>query len=386
MEISLDHIEIAVPNNCVTTEEILSKLSHKMSDNLIETIQGLMVDQRYSIVNGYADYLDSPIIRELIDTTTSLAKKATFKVIENSKVKPEDIGFFIAITNTPDRLMPCMAYEIVAESGNLLPRDICVANMQSQGCSTLLKALELAKYYIKSNPTKCVVIVASEGHTGYTQMLQNPLYRSLIEIKEGDDPRLIEETKVLIASFLFGDGAVAMIIKNSEKGAITFDDIVHLSNISPGDAELLTMNQGGIIEPYFTEVPHYYMSKNVPRKGAVYSKYLVEHLKDCVKEKNMNLGNLSNYFIHTGSRKIIDGVCSILQVEDSLNQAFQSYEILRKYGNLSACSIGFMMHDFLKKKPRKKTKSSVSVPNYGVMVSFGVGFSGSAGIIRIKDA
>ena len=75
--------------------------------------------------------------------------------------------------------------------------------------------------------------------------------------------------------------------------------------------------------------------------------------------------------IHTGSRKILDGVCDELGFDRAGEGPSGSYGVLREFGNLSAGSIGFMLAEHLRRGSR----------GTGAMVAFGAGFSASAGLV-----
>jgi predicted naringenin-chalcone synthase len=76
--------------------------------------------------------------------------------------------------------------------------------------------------------------------------------------------------------------------------------------------------------------------------------------------------------IHTGSKKILDGVCSQLDLNPESEKVHGSYQVLERYGNLSSASTGFMLAE----------KDEWSGP--AMVVGFGVGFAASAGIMHFN--
>jgi len=76
--------------------------------------------------------------------------------------------------------------------------------------------------------------------------------------------------------------------------------------------------------------------------------------------------------IHTGSKKILDGVCSQLALQPDSAKVHGSYQVLQRYGNLSSASTGFMLAE----------KGQWSGP--AIVVGFGVGFTASAGIMNFN--
>jgi len=86
-----------------------------------------------------------------------------------------------------------------------------------------------------------------------------------------------------------------------------------------------------------------------------------------------NIAQVDDCLIHTGSKKILDGVCSQLKLETDSTKVQGSYEILKNYGNLSSASTGFMLAE----------KTGWAGPT--IVVGFGVGFTASAGIMNFNN-
>jgi 3-oxoacyl-[acyl-carrier-protein] synthase-3 len=85
-----------------------------------------------------------------------------------------------------------------------------------------------------------------------------------------------------------------------------------------------------------------------------------------------DLHEVDDCLIHTGSKKILDGVCSQLNLHPDSTKVHGSYKILQRYGNLSSASTGFMLAE----------KGEWSGP--AIVVGFGVGFTASAGIMHFN--
>jgi 3-oxoacyl-[acyl-carrier-protein] synthase-3 len=85
-----------------------------------------------------------------------------------------------------------------------------------------------------------------------------------------------------------------------------------------------------------------------------------------------DLTEVDDCLIHTGSKKILDGVCSQLDLEPASAKVNGSYKVLEHYGNLSSASTGFMLAE----------KNEWLGPT--MVVGFGVGFTASAGIMNFN--
>jgi len=360
----------AVPQSSASTTGLFSALSGRISDELHASLNQLGVNHRYSIIDDYPNYLAGNVKRQLLSNTTELGVQAVKECIESSRIDPSQICLLISITNTANRHLPCFGYEILSQLSPLLPSHINVINMQDQGCSVLLKGVEIAQHYLQSNPAKYVVIVASEGHTGFTSQLLEKNYFGFREA-QGEDQKQLMNTMTIIESFLFGDGAIAFIL-GINPNCTLLGPTTHLTDIEKNDLNLIHMDEGGILVPAYRGYPHYIMSFRVPNRGGVYTEKCVESLLNQENALFSSVDQADLYFIHTGSRKVLNGVCNRLHIDPESEKVSYSYAVLREHGNLSSASVGFMINQCIKEKRKGK----------GLIVSFGVGFSSSTGFIQ----
>ncbi|MBC7909562.1 MAG: hypothetical protein H7Y30_03620 [Pyrinomonadaceae bacterium] len=366
----------SLPPHRFSTTELTASLMHKLSPELINTIGTLGVDQRYSTLENYPAYLAG---EEMHATTsvTNMSVKAASDCIEKWGGDPHKIGLLIAATNTPSQLLPCLASEMMANMRGVLARNISTVSMQAQGCSVLLKAVEVSRWYLNSNPNKVALVLVAEAHTPYIRPLLNEDYfgyRELARMRkrctEDELDRLRTDTTFVVQAMLFGDGAVAFLI-GKEEGIAAFGPISHLTNDEYGDVDLLSMG-GGSLQPSTNGRPQYMMRPNVPYRGAHYAVSTVNSVLNDPRSPITSLSQVEGCLIHTGSKKILDGVCAQLDLDPDSSKVRTSYEILQNYGNLSSASTGFMLAE----KTFQKGPAMV--------VSFGVGFAASAGLLNFN--
>lgn len=359
-----------VPPNPVSTEELLGAFGPRISDDLKSSIEHLEIENRYSLVEDFPRYLVGEKERRLLSTTTEIAIESVRKCLEASETDPKKIGMLIVTTNTANRPLPCTAYEILEKLGHQLPHDINVLNMQNQGCSVLPKMCEIAGYYLQANPGRTVLIAAAEGHTG---LLGQHLASNYYGFHEQDrlSPQEAAQTQEVLESFLFGDGAVAVLLGNRPSG-IHVGPFSHLTNHDKEDSELLHMDEGGILVPSHSSFPHYSMSPKVPHRGLFYAEKCVSKLLEETRPLLSEANDAETFLIHTGSKKILDGVCSALGPGPRSERVQDCYEVLKNHANLSSASVGFILAKSLEKKK----------VGTGLMITFGVGFSASAGLIH----
>lgn len=364
----------SVPPHRFETTDLVSALLYKLSPELINTINTLGVEQRFSTLENFPAYLAG----EPMNATTSstdLGVNAARKCIEQWGGDPRKIGLLVAATNTPSQLLPCLASEVMANLHGVLSRSISTVSMQAQGCSVLLKSVEVAQWYLCSNPGKVALILMSEAHTPYISPLLRAEYLGYREIARlrknsgATDAEIESErlnTTCAIQALLFGDGAVALLV-GTEEGIAEFGPISHLTNDRADDVNLLSMEGGGL-QPEGR--PQYMMRPNVPLRGAHYAVTTVNRVLDHPASPVQSLEQVGDCLIHTGSKKILDGVCTQLALAPDSTKVRTSYEILQNYGNLSSASTGFMLAE--KNNRRGPT----------MVVGFGVGFAASAGVIN----
>src|SRR5688500_7254754 len=108
--INLLSASTAVPKHVFKTTELVASVMHKLSPELINTISNLGVDQRYSTIENYPEYL-SGRARVSTSSTTQLGVAATKRCIKEWGGDPNRIGLLVAATNTPDQMLPCLASE-----------------------------------------------------------------------------------------------------------------------------------------------------------------------------------------------------------------------------------------------------------------------------------
>jgi 3-oxoacyl-[acyl-carrier-protein] synthase III len=377
--ISLIQASTATPKTKFSTTELVASMMHKLSPELINTICTLGVENRYSTMDNYADFLGGAPMNAT-SSTTDLGVNATRKCIEDWGGDPSQIGLLVAATNTPDQMLPCLASEVMGRTHGLLPRSLSTVSMQSQGCSVMLKSVEVAQWYLAANPGKLAIVLMSEAHTPFVAPLVQEEYYGFREIaRMRKNNKLTDagfqqqrtETTLAIQSMLFGDGAVALLLGQDVAGKPTFGPIAHLTNDSPDDVDLLRMISSSS-HPALNGKPQYFMRPAVPTRGAHYALATVNDVLQNPNSPVSDLSQVDDCLIHTGSKKILDGVCSQLQLATDSTKVHNSYDVLENYGNLSSASTGFML--------ARKTEWA----GPAMVVGFGVGFTASAGLMSVN--
>jgi len=89
--INLVSAATSVPTNVFRTSELVGSLMHKLSPELINTIGALGVEQRYSVLDNYPDFLSGKP-KQATSSTTELGVAATRRCIHERGGDPNRIG------------------------------------------------------------------------------------------------------------------------------------------------------------------------------------------------------------------------------------------------------------------------------------------------------
>lgn len=370
----------AVPSTCLWTEELIREHGSILSTDLVGTIRRMGVEKRHVAMANAAEFLTGRDQEMVLDETATTLAVAALRRCLDGTTDPDDpkLGLLIAVTNTQARLLPGLAPEMVAAAPDLLSSSIRLINLQGQGCSALQKAVEVAGWYLASNPDHRVAVVASEANSAYAPRVTDDRYLSFREIAsaapgELDWPTELAKTGALVQNFLFGDGAAALLL-GSRETSVEFGELRHLTNLKPADQELVRIDGGGSRAPRLDGDgrPRFSLEPSVLRSGPDYVVRLVRALLDSGALGVADVDALAPLLMHTGSKKLLDLVCRELGIDRTSPSIAASYATLKRYGNLSSASIGFMLAE------------GQFEPGVGLMAGFGAGFSATGGVLRFR--
>ncbi|WP_437661812.1 3-oxoacyl-[acyl-carrier-protein] synthase III C-terminal domain-containing protein [Sorangium sp. So ce1182] len=365
MKFTIGAIATFLPEPSYTTDCLLDASGGKLSPDLRAMLRRLGVEQRHSILSNYPQVLFEGATPEYSVRGTEMAVRAARGCLAKARCDAKDLGLVIAATNTPSRLVPGLVSDLFAQMAEL-PREAMNLSLQGQGCSPLLKAVDAARWYLQANPERRALIVCMESTTAMSQPLTAPRYLSF---KEACAPDEVQRTVDVLHGFLFADGAVALLLQADGPGP-AFGPTTHLTNDQPLDAELGHIVGAGSDMPAIQGRPVYKLGPGITERGTFYALDTVQRLLAHPECPIRAADEADQVLIHTGSRKILDGICGRLQLGCGGQQVASSYEVLARYGNLTGASLGFMLADAL---PRARGPM--------LLVSFGLSFSGSAGIL-----
>ena len=358
-------IAVQVPAPCWSTDELLAAAQGRLSDRLVSMLRGLGVRQRHSVLSNYPQAIFGGAAPQLEIQASALAALAADKCLAESGAAPERIGLVLGVTSSPGRLLPSLVCDLFARLP-WLPRDAANLSISYMGCSAIAKVVDAARWYLACHPRRLVLACFLEAITPLSPELPGR-YAHFDEVPLEQR----QDTVNVMHGFLFADAAVAMLLGTDASGP-SFGPVVHLTNERAEDAELGTVPDGGSDEPLVQGRRLYTLSPEVTPRGVHYATSAVDTLLDrgrCGLAAPAKAGFL---LMHTGSSRILDGLCDRFGVPRGGPVTASSYRVLREYGNTLGCSVPLMLAD-----PVHRAGGE------GLVVAFGLSFSCGAFTVTI---
>lgn len=145
----------------------------------------------------------------------------------------------------------------------------------------------------------------------------------------------------LLSTTLFSDGAAAMVISKdmsvkSQAELIDFHSVL----ISEGGSDMAW----DIGNTGFEMVLNKHVPKHIERNmAAAYD--------STIKKAKLLRSDVGNFAIHPGGKNVLKAFAGALDVHES--QLISSFNVLENYGNMSSCSIIFVIEDLLRSRPKE---------------------------------
>ncbi len=356
-----------LPEPCWTTQELLEASGNRFSDKLQGMLAHLGVNTRHSVLANYPDVLFKGAEPELAISGSTLAVRAARTCIEKSGSDPDEIGLILGVTSSPSRLLPSLVCDLFAHMPELL-RDTPNLSIEYMGCSAIAKAIDCARWFLTCQPDKHVLVCFMDAITPLSSSLPGT-YAHFSEVS----PDKRQQTVNAMHGILFGDASVAMLLGAYGSGP-AFGPIVHLTNDRAEDAELGTVPDGGSDIPVVYGRREYTLSPEVTPRGTFYATSTVKQVLANGDTLLKDPRDATLLLMHTGSERILDGLCEQFRVSPDSPAVASSYRILRQYGNTIGCSVPLMLAD-----PTPWPEGEA------LMVAFGLSFSCGAGVMTVPQ-
>jgi 3-oxoacyl-[acyl-carrier-protein] synthase-3 len=275
--------------------------------------------------------------------TSDLSKEAALGAIRQAGISPDQLGFIVVGTTTPDTIFPSTACMLQHKIGahHAWGFDLGAA------CSGFTYAV-----------TTGMQLVATGAHD-YVLAVGADVMSSIIDYTDRT------------TCVLFGDGAGAVVLSAADEGEPHIMDFAHEIDGSGGPA--LCMPAGGSKMPASHETVekrlHY-----VKQDGATVFKFAVRKTEEIcrrVLERNhLTSADLDLFVSHQANRRIITAAAERLGLPDE-----KVVINLEMYGNTTAATIPLALADAMRQKRLKKG-------DLVLLTSVGAGFTVGAVLLR----
>ncbi|MEJ5350047.1 MAG: beta-ketoacyl-ACP synthase III [Melioribacteraceae bacterium] len=292
------------------------------SDEWITTRTG--IKERRILENGGTSYMAAEAIKDLMN---------------NFKIKPEEIDLIIVATITPDMFFPSTACLIQEKIGakNAWGFDLSAA------CSGFLFALQTAASFIESGRYKKVLVVGADKMSSITDYTDRN------------------------NCILFGDAASAVLVEPTED--LTFGIKDSLLHCDGSGKDSLYMKAGGSLYPASHETVdnkwHYiYQDGKTVFKAAV--KGMADVSYEIMKRNNLTADDVAYLVPHQANMRIIDATAERMGI--SRDKVMINID---RYGNTTAATIPLCLTEYYKTGKLKKGDNLI-------LAAFGAGYTWGA--------
>ena len=305
------------------------------------------IDTRYSVIPDYGinanEWLFYPASENLEPfpdlelrmqwynkTAAPLSIKAIEGCIEN-KIEKNDITHLITVSCT-GMSAPGLDLQIIEEMN--LPSNIFRTSVNFMGCYAAIHALKLADALCNNSKDAQILIVCTELCTLHFQKELN--------------------VDNITSSLLFGDGSAAVLVTNDNSK----HDGLHIKN-------------------FYSEVAFKGkkdMSWELSSKGFLMT--LSGYIPDLIQEdfngliekalhkSGLKKSDITEWCIHPGGKKILNSIEKSIGINPE--RLSYSYEVLKKYGNMSSPTILFVLKEIMENlKLNKNTNSKIAAAAFG---------------------
>jgi alkylresorcinol/alkylpyrone synthase len=310
-------------------------LDGKRLEAIHTVIDNSQIDQRHSVYP--VEHIVEPrplsqINTEYREKAVELGMRAAADALAQAGMVPSDVDMLITVSCT-GVMIPSLDAHLATQMG--FRSDVRRLPITELGCAAGAAGLARAWEYLRAFPDRTVLLVSVELPTLTFQ-------------------RKDFSQANLISAILFGDGAAGVVITGREApGPRILASECYLFPNSL-DAMGFDLRDSGF---------HIVLSKDVPQLIREKIKGLVDNF---LAGHGLRREDISAFILHPGGQKLL----SFLEAELGLSRTDTefSWDVLRRFGNLSSASVLFILQEWL-------SKGDVASGSYGLLVSFGPGFT-----------
>ena len=295
-----------------------------------------LVDTNDEWIQSRTGIEERRILKDPDKATAFMGAEAAKEVLENRGISAEEIDLIILATVTPDYMFPATACLVQQEIGatNAFAFDLSAA------CSGFLYALSTGSMYIESGRAKKVLVIGTDKMS------------SILDFTDRT------------TCILFGDGAGAVLLEDSEDGT----GIIDQKHYTEGDTECslyqpACRSQNPATEETVKNRLHYLQQDG----RAVFKKAtmgMADVSLEIMKRNNLDPDDVAWLVPHQANLRIIDATARRMGVSNE-----KVMININKYGNTTAATIPLCLYDW---------KDKLNHGENIILAAFGGGFTWGA--------
>lgn len=321
-------IGYCVPKTVIKNDDL--KKLYETSDEWIYTRTGI---KERRVVSGN-------------ETAIDLGLVAAKNALSKSGLEPKDIDCIISAASVPPQLYPTLSCTLQDRLG--IPNQVPAFDLTA-ACTGLIYAMQVARGFIGAGIYKNILIVASDNNSKITDWTDRG------------------------TSILFGDGAGAMVVTESDDG---IDDILSINISADGSiGQMIQTNMPGQCCPLVEQADEVGTGKIIMNGKEVY-KFAVStvpaYVEECIAKSGMTSEEIDYLIPHQANQRIIESIQNRLKYSDD-----KVISNIKYYGNTSAASIPIALVEGVE-------QGKIKLGSTAVLCGFGAGMTWGAAVVRLR--
>ncbi len=330
-----------VPPYVIPRETVKRRIKDVFSldDRRLEAIHAVIdnsgIDQRYSVFP--VDYTIEPrplaqINKEYREQSIELGRRAAAEALVRAELEPADVDLIVTVSCT-GVMIPSLDAYLADDMG--FRSDVRRLPITELGCAAGAAGLGRAWEHLRAFPDHTALLVS-------------------VELPSLTFQRKDFSQANLISVILFGDGAAGVVITGREAQGPRI--LASECYLFPDSREAMgfDLRDSGF---------HIVLSKDVPQ---LIREKIKELAGGFLARQGLCRDDISAFILHPGGQKLL----SFMEEQLGLTRADTeiSWDVLRRFGNLSSASVLFILQEWL-------TKREMKPGSYGLLMAFGPGFT-----------
>jgi len=311
-------------------------------ESVLQIIDNSAIDQRYSVFPPEYTIEPRPLAQinaEYQEKAVELGLQVAERALAQAGMAPTDVDLLATVSCT-GVMIPSLDAHIATIMG--FRSDVRRLPITELGCAAGAAGLAHTWEYLNAFPDRTALLIS-------------------VEIPTLTFQRKDASQANLISAALFGDGAAGVVVTGREAPG---------PRILASECFLFPNSLGAMGFDLRDTGFHIVLTKDVPE---IIRERVKELAEGFLARQGLRQEDISAYLLHPGGQKLL----SYMQDELGLTRADteNSWEILRRYGNLSSASVLFILNEWLVQK-------EMPSGSYGLLMAFGPGFTAEMLLIQ----